>query len=215
MWIKICGITSTENAQMVANSGVDAIGLNFFPRSKRFVSTVDAAALRQAAINVEAVGVFVNHSPTDIAEIVQAVQLTAVQFHGDETAETIREFHGMSPETEIIRAVRIGSDSPDRLRTVTDSLKDLHVPLKAVLVDAYVPGEYGGTGERVEPAWLKERDESVPLILAGGLKPENVSEAIATIEPWGVDTASGVETAPGIKDLTKVATFVRAAREHG
>lgn len=214
MWVKICGVTTQADAKMVAESGADAIGLNFYPPSKRFVPVETAAMLRQTVGDgLEVVGVFVNLSADEVAKTAHAVDLRAVQFHGDESVDTLVQFHKLQPSIEIIRAFRVGPDGADAMTESVKQITNAGVPLKAVLVDAYVPGEYGGTGHRVQADWLMERqNELPPLILAGGLTPENVADAAAEFRPWGVDTASGVESAPGVKAAGKVTRFVTEIR---
>jgi phosphoribosylanthranilate isomerase len=224
MWIKICGITRTEDAIVAMQAGVDAIGLNCFAESKRFIpveqSMSIAGALREAAAAQptqrlpELIGVFVNATADAIVETVKEIGLTGVQFHGDETPEQIQLCMDRLPGTKCIRALRVSADR------VADCLASLNVLQRlirpdAVLLDAFVPGQYGGTGRTVDPsvpaAWrLAPRP---PLVLAGGLTPENVARVISATAPWGVDTASGVETSPGIKDHTKMRRFIEAARQ--
>lgn len=223
MWIKICGITRPEDALAVMHAEADAIGLNFFPDSKRFVSTQLAAeitrSLREAAAPhtnhrlPEIIGVFVNASPDTIVRTAHDTGLTGVQFHGDETPEQIHHTMQRLPGVKCIRAFRVSVDRVVDCLAAVSTLQKLVRP-DAVLLDAFVPGQYGGTGCTIDPsvpaAWrLAPRP---PLILAGGLTPENVARVIATTTPWGVDTASGVESAPGIKDHQKIRSFVHEAR---
>lgn len=223
MWIKICGITRTDDAMVAMQAGVDAIGLNFFSESKRFISSDEAmgiaSSLREAAAVQpaqrlpELIGVFVNAGADAIVDTVQAIGLTGVQFHGDETPEQIQLCMERLPGTKCIRALRV---SADRIADCLASLTVLQRLIRpdAIVLDAFVPGQYGGTGRTVDPsvpaAWrLAPRP---PLVLAGGLTPENVARVISATAPWGVDTASGVETSPGIKDHTKMRRFIEAAR---
>lgn len=216
MWIKICGITRIEDAVAVRDAGADAIGLNFFGGSKRFVTPDAAQKIAQALVDsdLDRVGVFVNAPPDAVAGVVEHVRLTTVQFHGDESIEDLVEFHGLCPHVPIIRAVRISAASAaDRLQNIEDLLQ--RVPLRAVLLDALVPGHYGGTGQVIDTNVVHRysADSKLPpLILAGGLTPDNVGAAIQATSPWGVDTAGGVETAPGIKDPQSVLAFISAAR---
>ncbi|MFM7056538.1 MAG: phosphoribosylanthranilate isomerase [Planctomycetota bacterium] len=223
MWIKICGITRTEDALAAMQAGVDAIGLNCFPDSKRFVPPEHAVSIAEmlretAAANPrlklpEFIGVFVNAATDTILQTVHTIGLTGVQFHGDETAEQIYSCMQQLPGIKCIRALRVSADRvADCLAAVT-TLQRIIRP-DAVLLDAFVPGQYGGTGRTVDPsvpaAWrLAPRP---PLVLAGGLTPENVARIINAASPAGVDTASGVESAPGIKDPQKIRSFVESAR---
>lgn len=213
MWIKICGIKTIEDAAGVARAGADAIGLNFYPRSRRSVRPQDARLIAdECREQLEVVGVFVNDAPAEVARIVDEVGLTAVQFHGDETPEDLVQFQGLCPEVPVIRAFRIGGDS----RSLSDLLSDydqLSPPMAAALADAWHADEYGGTGERVAAELLDGHRELVPrLILAGGLTPANVAQAVRQLRPWGVDTASGVESAPGVKSQQLVQEFVAGCR---
>lgn len=227
MWIKICGITRTEDAAFAVNAGASAIGLNFFRASKRYVSADRAVELAEAAraalsgkrssanSTLDIVGVFVNSSVDEVIQIAKQVELTAVQFHGDESVATISEFHHRMSSMPIVRAMRV---SMDRLNTCLMELDVLResVPLAACLLDAFVPGEFGGTGSVVDSGVVREylSAERPRLILAGGLTAGNVDSIITSSSPWGVDTASGVELSPGIKCSDKVRAFVEAARRH-
>lgn len=241
MWIKICGITRPEDAVAAIEFGASAIGLNFFSGSKRCVSIEvaqeivravlpDAAsepwgrlpvcqlsvAERQAGSlshRIDIVGVFVNSAPEDILQISAAVGLSALQFHGEESVADIAKVRAGSPNLHLIRALRISSD---RRQDCFDHLRDLqsHVELFAVLLDTFVPGEFGGTGVTVDPQLVADYGtQNLPrLILAGGLSPDNVAAAVTACQPWGVDTASGVESSPGIKSSEKVNRFITEAR---
>lgn len=212
MWIKICGVTGPADAAMIAAAGADAIGLNFYPGSKRCVDSKNAAAIQETVgAALDLVGVFVNATAQDVARTVTQFHLAAAQFHGDETVETIAEFHRLSPATAIIRAFRVGDAGTAAMNAEIGRLKQTGVPLAAVLVDAMVAGEYGGTGHQVRSSLLQDRPTDwPPLILAGGLTPATVTEAAAAAEPWGVDTASGVESAPGVKCARLVRAFMDA-----
>ncbi|MEZ6130514.1 MAG: phosphoribosylanthranilate isomerase [Planctomycetaceae bacterium] len=212
MWIKICGVTSVDDATMIAQAGADAIGLNFYAKSSRYIAPETARIIRDAvADRVGVVGVFVNSSADEVATIAQQVGLNTVQFHGDEPADVIAEFHCLCPDVGIVRAFRVGSEGIASLQQSLRELIAIGIPLTAILVDALVAGEYGGTGRQVNPEWLHGRPETwPPMILAGGLTPATVSAAIQSVRPWGVDTASGVEQSPGVKDADKVQQFIRA-----
>ncbi len=210
--IKICGITSVEDALAAVDAGADAIGLNFYPPSSRFVS-LDTVAEISAAVTDQAkkIGVFVNADLATIQQARDAAKLDGVQLHGDESPKFAAQAFGCS----IIRARRIDQQG---IAAIEDDLKAClaagRIP-DAVLVDATSPGQYGGTGKTLswpELAdhcnWLAGRS----LILAGGLTPENVAEAIQTVRPFGVDVASGVESSPGVKDREKIRAFVEAAK---
>ena len=219
MWTKICGVTTPESAHAVIDAGASAVGLNFFSGSKRYVSVSAAAEIAEVirtrgpeSTPPDIVGVFVNSQVADIARTADEVGLTAIQFHGDETTELICRLHEARPELSIIRALRVSMERLDEhLRTIDDLQQ--RVPLAACLLDAFVAGEFGGTGVtvdlRVPAAYLQQARPR--LILAGGLTPENVAGIVEQANPWGVDTASGVETAPGIKHPDRCAMFVHEA----
>jgi phosphoribosylanthranilate isomerase len=164
---------------------------------------------------IEAVGVFVNAAAADAANAVANCSLHRVQFHGNEPVNLLVEFHRRSPHTPIVRAWRY---EPGNLSALTEYLSRCaaaHVPIDAVMIDAHVPGEYGGTGRALP--WQELRRESAALalprwILAGGLTAQNVESAIDATLPWGVDVASGVESSSGVKDFGAVARFIQAAR---
>lgn len=217
MWVKICGITTLADATFLATTKADACGLNFYPDSKRFVTTEAAIEIRKClGTNIEVVGVFVNSPPEEVSAIAKTVGLDTVQFHGNESAADIAKFASLSPETRIVRAFRIGDEGFAAVERDVQELRRHDVSLHAILVDAYHPNEFGGTGHRIDPStardwiagWTAE-----DVILAGGLKPDNVASAVAMIQPWGIDVASGVETAPGIKARADVQAFIENAKQ--
>lgn len=211
--IKICGIKTIADAQAAVDAGADAIGLNFYEKSPRYVSTEAAADIAGAMPSgVTLVGVFVNSPAEQMNRVASNAGLHAIQLHGDEPPTLLGE---LDSSRRIVRARRWSE------RGLQDIAEDLQACLKlgsrradAVLLDAAVAGQFGGTGSRLP--WAEVRDHSqwlgeTPLILAGGLNPENVAEAIRTVRPYGVDVASGVESSPGVKDPGKVRAFVEAA----
>ena len=211
MWVKICGWNDPEVLkQAVALGTPDAIGLNFYQKSPRAVRAPMAIHLRrQVPPSVDLVGVFVNHIPTQIRKTVIEVGLTHIQMHGNETPE----FVSMFKDLKIIRVYRLATPSLDAIKQDLAALAHLKVRPWACLVDAWDSSEYGGTG-KVAP-WTALTDwkaEWPRLILAGGLNPENVAEAIRTVRPFGVDTASGVESEKGVKSPALVHQFLNAAR---
>jgi phosphoribosylanthranilate isomerase len=222
MWIKICGITNPGDALNAAQAGASAIGLNFYPRSKRFIAPPAAADLirdlrgetESAGITLpEIVGVFVNANMTDVIQIVEQVGLNTVQFHGEESVKDIAEFQHRSPSCQVIRALRVTLDGMPEAMGSLDALVS-QVAISACLLDAFVAGEYGGTGQTIDrrlPDLYFQRSRP-PLIVAGGLTPENVAVVARDGRIWGVDTASGVELSPGQKDSERMRTFVQATR---
>jgi phosphoribosylanthranilate isomerase len=209
MWVKICGVRDETNAAAVAACRPDAIGLNFYAGSPRSVSPDTAARIvRALPPEIEAVGVFVNHPVEEIRRICAACGIGTVQLHGDEPAEVIELLQPL----KVTRALRLHGESESE---IVETLRDLPAGVvRACLVEPHVAGAYGGTGRRAPWEWLGRvwRREWPPLILAGGLRPENLAEAVRTARPWGVDVASGVESAPGVKDPIQVAAFIAAAR---
>jgi phosphoribosylanthranilate isomerase len=203
MIVKICGITRPEDAEVAVAAGADWIGLNFWPRSRRYVSL--ARALEVAEVipgDVKKVGVFVNAPAPTVIEAARRVGLDLLQFHGDEDAAYLAAFAG---GYRFLKALRIRA--PLDLRAI-----DLLEGTDTVLLDA--PSEsYGGGGRPFDWALARQaRDRGKRIVLAGGLTPENVGEAVREVRPFGVDVASGVERAPGLKDPDKVRRFVAAAR---
>jgi phosphoribosylanthranilate isomerase len=206
-FVKICGITNLDDAKQAVAAGADAIGFNFYAKSRRHISPGKAGSI-SAAIGSRAskIGVFVNSSANAIVDAFKLADLDAVQLHGDETDEFIDKLREMLPEsTQIIRAVRINPEDAD----------DGSVPVgDAFLVDAFSENEYGGTGRVSNWNAAKRLAASGAIVyLAGGLTPENVREAIISVRPFGVDACSGVESSPGKKDPAKVAAFIKAAKE--
>ena len=209
-WIKICGVTTVDDATMIAAAGASAIGLNCYPKSKRYLAAAAARQIRDSvAAELDVVGVFVNSAAAEVAKLAEDIGLNAVQFHGDESTVEIIRFHEICPDVAIIRAFRIGAEGLTTLQSTVTELVDAGVPLAAVLVDAFVEGEYGGTGHQVDAKLLQDWPGHWPrLILSGGLTPETAAAAAAAVNPWGVDTASGIELSPGIKCPSKVRQFV-------
>jgi phosphoribosylanthranilate isomerase len=201
--VKICGITRPEDAEQAAALGAWAIGFNFWPGSKRRVDPAIAAGIaRELRRKVEPVGVFVNPPLDEVVRIVEAVGLTYVQLHGDEGPSFCAAV-GQHTGARVIKALRVGSGAD--IRDAERFHTDYH------LLDAAAGSSYGGTGRTWDWALAAQRRARVPLILSGGLTPENVADGIAAVHPWGVDVASGVESAPGIKDPAKVEAFIAAA----
>lgn len=206
--IKICGVTRAEDATIVVGAGVDFIGINFWPSSKRFVPRDRApaiAAAARAAGTVQVVGVFVNARLDDIAAIARDVPLDTIQLHGDETpqdAASVVQDTGCA----IWKAVAVGRRSDlDRLDAW---------PVHAILLDTPTAGR-GGSGRVFDWRLAHDARRAYPtrrFVLAGGLGPDNVRAAIDAVAPWAVDVASGIESAPGIKDPAKLAAFIAAVR---
>ncbi len=211
--IKICGITNVADALAAADAGADAVGLNFYGKSRRCVG-VELARQIAAALpaGLAKVGVFVNHDADQIAEAVDQAGLDAVQLHGDEPPALLAR---LPKRVSVIRAHRCGPKGLASLVRYLDECRAGGRMPAAVLVDADGGTDFGGSGELADWAQIDRERQAVgdlPLILAGGLTPENVAAAVAAVRPHGVDVASGVECQPGRKDHALVARFVTAAR---
>jgi phosphoribosylanthranilate isomerase len=201
--VKICGITNFSDAQAAVDAGANALGLNFYPRSPRFIAKADAARIRiRLPEEVESVGVFVNASAADVAAMYRDVRFSAAQLHGNETPELVAELSRM---LKVIKAFRVGADFP------LEQLEEYR-GASAFLLDAAEAGQYGGTGNTTDWAVARKAAATHRIILAGGLKLENVGEAIRLVRPYGVDVASGVETKPGRKDHGKLREFIQGVR---
>ena len=204
MRVKFCGITNLDDAREAARMGAWAIGLNHYPPSPRFCEPDPAveisAALRR---RLEVVGVFVNPTLDEVVAAAENESLTMVQLHGAEGPAFCREA-ARRTGCKVIKAVRVHSTAD--VRGAEAFRTDFH------LMDAHRPGTHGGTGESFDWELLADRSSEVPLILAGGLTPENVDEAIAVAHPFAVDVASGVEAEPGVKDHALMAAFAERVR---
>jgi phosphoribosylanthranilate isomerase len=197
--VKICGITTPDDAAMVVAAGADAVGVNLWPRSKRYVDDAAARAVLAALpAGVLKVGVFVNTPVAEVAQRITSLGLDRAQLHGDERPDDFAELDG----ARLVRAVRVRDDASFGETAAWKA--------GLFLFDAFVDG-YGGAG--VAAPWpLVARHARRPFLLAGGLTPDNVAAAIAATRPDGVDVASGVERAPGRKDRDLVTRFIDAAR---
>jgi phosphoribosylanthranilate isomerase len=210
--VKICGVTTLDDARHCVRAGADAIGLNFYPPSPRYVDPAVASQIATSLSgSVARVGVFVNASLADVVAVCDRVGLDFVQLHGDESPEIVRD---LAPRA-VVKAFRCRQHDDRPVIDFLGRCDALGTRPAAILVDACVPGSYGGTGLVAD--WdlvfrLQQQAAPVPVILAGGLRPDNVAEAIRAARPFAVDTASGVESAPGRKDPRLVASFVANAR---
>jgi len=197
--VKICGVRTVADARAAADSGADFLGLNFHPASPRYVDEDAAASIAAAVSSVRLVGVFVDAPRADMERLAKRLALWGVQLHGDEQPAICRGF-----EARTIKAIRArpGEDLAARAATYdTDYL----------LLDTFVAGQPGGTGVALDPVRAQGL-ASDRLFLAGGLRPETVAEAVRLLRPFAVDVASGVESAPGIKDHGKIEDFIRRAK---
>jgi phosphoribosylanthranilate isomerase len=208
MIVKICGITRLDDALAAIDAGADMLGYNFYPASKRYL-VVQAceeiqAGLQRRGLAIKTVGVFVNATHDTITATLDTCDLDLAQLHGDEDPKLLA-----SLGAQAFKAIRP--------RTVTQALSalDTYPPREAapaLLVDAYRPDQYGGTGHTGD--WVLAADLATRglILLAGGLHPGNVQEAIRQVQPWGVDVASGVESSPGVKERSLMEQFIRNAR---
>ena len=199
--VKICGIREAAHARVAADAGADAIGLVFYRESPRYIAPSAAAAIaRSLPPFVMAVGLFVNESAEAIRAILGEVPLDLLQFQGDESAEFCAQFGKAH-----VRAVRMeaGTDLVEYAGRFSRA--------KALLLDAHVAGQAGGTGKTFDWARMP-RDFPLPLILSGGLTPQNVGNAVRGVRPWAVDVSSGVEASRGVKDPAKIVEFIRSVR---
>ena len=200
--VKICGVTNISDAYSAAECGVDALGFIFYPKSQRYIQPEKAKEMIQRLpCEVIQTGVFVNQEIQEVKEIAKFCDLSLIQLHGDESPQYCSQF----PISSLIKAVS--------LRTEEDLLSLKNYPVGAVLVDAYEPGCYGGTGRISNWRLAIKVKETHPLILAGGLNTENIREAIETVRPQAVDINSGVEISPGKKDHNKMGKIIRIIRD--
>jgi phosphoribosylanthranilate isomerase len=202
--VKFCGVARLEDAERAVQLGAWAVGMVLWPGSARACPPDTAAAIGAALQRrAEVAGVFVNAHLDEVVEAADAYALTLVQLHGDEGPSYCAEV-GRRTGTKVIKAARVrGSADVQALRSFHT---DFH------LLDAYAPGRPGGTGETFAWDLARAHPRDRPLLLSGGLTPDNVGEAIAAVRPFAVDVASGVEAAPGVKDHAKMAAFAAAVR---
>jgi phosphoribosylanthranilate isomerase len=203
MKVKICGITNLEDALAAAEAGADMLGFNFYRRSPRYIAPQAARRIvEQLPAGVLSVGVFVNEEgPGEVLRLASEAGVGAAQLHGAETPEFCAALGGLMT----IKALRVGEDFE------VESVNAY--PAAAVLLDAHVRGAWGGTGRTFDWGLARRARRLVPrLILAGGLTPENVAEAVRAVGPFAVDACSGVEVAPGRKGAALIRRFVAAAR---
>jgi phosphoribosylanthranilate isomerase len=202
--IKLCGITTLDDAQLAVEVGAWAVGCILWPGSPRMCDPAEAARIA-AAVRRRALvcGVFVNQHLDEVTGLVDAIGLTMVQLHGDEGPAYCGEV-ARRTGAKVMKAAQVRSGADVR------ALEAFHTDFH--LLDAHLPGMRGGTGETFDWELVRTRRSKVPLVLSGGLSPDNVAEAILATRPFAVDTASGTEASPGIKDPAKVAAFVEAVQ---
>jgi phosphoribosylanthranilate isomerase len=214
VWVKLCANTSLRDARLCAAAGADAVGFIFARGSKRMVRPSEVAPVSKKLLRefpqVERIGVFTEGPATSIASAVELCGLTAVQLQGDDAQAETAALRKLLPGIKIIAAFAWAGSADFAHRLAHDEHD-------RVMVDSSSAKSHGGTGkvfdwQQAAPSFSAARDGKYPAIAAGGLTPENVTEAITILRPWGVDVASGVESMPGQKDPAKVARFIAAAR---
>ncbi len=205
MRIKICGIIQPEQGKAIATLGATALGFICVPATPRYVTPEQIqAVVEQLPENIDRIGVFANSSREEICQTVK-VGLTGVQLHGDESPEFCYQLRQSLPDVEIIKALRVKS------LEALEQASDYTNCVNTLLLDAYHPHQLGGTGKTLD--WSKLRFQpDCPWLLSGGLTPDNVLDALSQVNPNGIDLSSGIERAPGDKDLTKVAALFEQLR---
>ena len=217
-WVKICATTSLADARLAVAAGADAVGFVFAPSTREIMQEPAAEIIAALPANIEKIGVTVNESPENLSRLAQNAGLTGIQLHGDEPGDQLWAYRSALGSRRIIKTLQtrqLLADGDEYLAQYRRAAEFFD----AVLLDAGVPGQRGGTGATFD--WnavlpLAARIQQwMPVIIAGGLTAENVAEAIRLFAPWGVDVASGVECEPGRKDEARLASFVAAVRGVG
>ncbi len=205
-FVKICGITRGEDAEAACELGANALGFNFYAKSPRVIAPAAAKTIIAAMpAGVWKVGVFVNHSREEIAAIAAEAGLDTIQLHGDEPVEFCRGWQGL----RVVKALRIGAGAPEYDVTAYAAVADY------LLLDRFTSGDFGGTGKVITDDGIQPFADAnlMPrVILAGGITPKNAAERIAKWRPFGIDTASGVESAPGVKSSEMITALLKTVR---
>jgi phosphoribosylanthranilate isomerase len=203
LFVKVCGITRLQDADLAADLGASAIGFIFWPGSPRYVSPDDAREIaRRKAEGVKAVGVFVDEAVERVRQIADLVGLDMVQLHGNESPTVVRD---LRRTVGVIKAISLADAAPVDLSELDEDV--------LILLDAHDPVRRGGTGRTIDWAAARRVASSRRTILAGGLNPENVGEAVSAVEPYGIDVSSGVESAPGVKDASRLKRLFEALND--
>jgi phosphoribosylanthranilate isomerase len=201
--VKICGITNSTDALAAVDAGANLLGFNFYPKSPRHITEAEAAKIKpQLPKKVETVGIFVNAPSADVTALCKSLELDAAQLHGDESPEEVSD---LAPSVPVIKAFRVEPDFPLKIL-------DEYSAAFAFLFDAAHTGQYGGTGRTTDWDVARRAAKDHRIILAGGLKVENVAAAVRIVRPYGIDVASGVESKPGKKDHGRLREFIQEVR---
>jgi phosphoribosylanthranilate isomerase len=208
MKVKICGITNIDDAREAIEAGADMLGFNFYTKSPRYIAPEKAremaAQIRSDGQGPLLVGVFVNSTLDEVRSILEIAQIDLAQLHGDEPVSVVEQLHGRG-----FKALRPTSEEEAHIDAEWFAPYGPNAPV--LLIDAYRKDQYGGTGHVADWSIATKLAQQYPILLAGGLTPDNVAEAIRQVRPWGVDVASGVEVSPGKKDVAKMRLFVARA----
>jgi phosphoribosylanthranilate isomerase len=208
MRIKICGITQPDQGKAIANLGATALGFICVRQSPRYVTSAQIQTIiSHLPAKIDSIGVFVNTTAEEISQVVTESGLTGIQLHGGESPEFCQQLRQLLPQTEIIKAFRIKSAES---LLATNAYFDC---VDTLLLDTYHPQLFGGTGKTLDWETLAKSCPSYPWLLAGGLTPDNVVDALKQLNPTGIDLSSGVERSPGDKDLEKVARLFEKLRK--
>jgi phosphoribosylanthranilate isomerase len=211
VFVKICGITRPEDADLAVELGASALGFIFWPGSPRYITYESAAEIvRRNPGRVQSVGVFVDQPPEEVMEIMDVVGLDTAQLHGSESPEYCRQILQRATPApggrrKVIKAIGLQNGGAPML--------DQYNAEMLILIDAHDPSRYGGTGRTVNWNSAREIAATRKTILSGGLNPENIARAVETVRPYGVDTSSGVESAPGVKDAARLKLFFEALND--
>ncbi|HAO59025.1 MAG TPA: phosphoribosylanthranilate isomerase [Psychrobacter sp.] len=210
MQVKFCGFTQASDVQQAIELGADALGFVFYPPSPRAVTAEQAQSLvRQVPAFISVVALVVNMPQSELVALANTVDFDVIQFHGDESSEQCQQL-AKSVNKRWVKALRINKDTHD-LQSIQSQIKDYaQAGASSILLDAYHKDAYGGTGERFD--WsLIPKDSALPIILAGGLTPDNISDTLK-LPIQAVDVSGGIESAKGIKDAGKMAAFIRSVK---
>jgi phosphoribosylanthranilate isomerase len=206
--IKMCGTTTLEDAEKAVRLGVDALGFIFYEKSPRYITPIDAREIiSHLPAFMDFVGVFVGKEISEVVEIVRKSGINHVQLHGNENIEYCQKLIEKLPCCKVIKAFRVSSKSK------AEDFSPYQYVVSGFLLDTYLKGEPGGTGEVFDWEIIKKLNLQRPLILAGGLNPDNITDAVSSVEPYAVDINSGVEVKPGVKDYIKLSRLIQHVRE--